>query len=110
MAEGRTFVCTNCSHSLQAWDEGDPYYVDKRGKRRYVYHPSPERDRATGVEWPALCLGCGLEITQDSAAAVEQCARCASQEIVDVWAVDGRVCPYCRAGTFAVEPDSFAIS
>jgi hypothetical protein len=36
MALGCTFICTNCTHAVNAWDEGDPYYVDEDGQRRYV--------------------------------------------------------------------------
>jgi DNA-directed RNA polymerase subunit RPC12/RpoP len=110
MALGRTFVCTGCAHAIEAWDEGNPYYVDERGERRYVYHPSPERARATGIEWPALCLGCGAEITQDSAARVARCPGCASPDVVDAWELEGRTCPYCRAGVYVEDERALKIS
>jgi hypothetical protein len=110
MALSRTFVCTGCAHTVEAWDEGNPYYADERGERQYVYHPSPEHERATGNEWPALCLGCGAEVTQDSAAPVRSCPECASTDLVDAWDLEGRACPYCRAGAFAEDPRAIKIS
>ena len=110
MALGKTFVCTGCARAIEAWDEGDPYYVDADGERRYVFHPSPERERATGVEWPALCLACGAEVTRDSALAPGPCPACGGGDVVDAWALEGRRCPSCRRGEFREDERAVKIS
>lgn len=110
MAAGKNFVCSECSHTITTWDEGDPYYRDERGRKRYAYHPSPERERCTGVESPVLCLNCGKEAKVDSAKPITRCRKCASEELVDTWHLEGRTCPYCRRGTFAEDPDFRMIS
>ena len=110
MAEGRRFVCSNCVRAVEAWDEGNPYYWDERGEKRYAYHPDPLRERCTGNDTPALCLACGAEFVSDSAAPVERCPACASNQVTDRWELDGKACPYCAAGTFRADPTSFTIS
>jgi len=110
MAEGHTFVCSHCARSISAWDDGDPYYDDADGTRHYAHHPDPARDLCVEVESPVLCLGCGGEAVSDSAAPLTACPTCASEEIVDMWDIEGRRCPYCRRGTFSVDSSSPMIS
>jgi hypothetical protein len=59
MAHGVYFVCRGCGREICAWDEGNPYYLDEFGRKRYAYHPDQERDRCTGNDAPHLCLDCG---------------------------------------------------
>ena len=89
MAAGQKFVCSACSHSLVAWDEGNPSYRDERGRKHYAYHPDPDRMRCTGVESPMICLACGTEAVHDSAAPITHCPQCHSEQLIDVWALDG---------------------
>jgi DNA-directed RNA polymerase subunit RPC12/RpoP len=110
MAEGRVYKCSACAHAIEAWDDGNPYYLDERGEKRYAHHPSPERVRCTGNDTPVLCLGCGAEALRDSAAPIARCPRCAARGLVATWRLEGRTCPYCKAGTFATDPDSLMIS
>ena len=110
MAMGRRFTCERCGFSIEAWDEGNPYYIDKRGKKRYAYHPDPERERCTGIESPHLCLTCGIEFPIDSNAPVNVCPKCQSAEIADTFDLESRVCPACETGTFKIDRDLFALS
>lgn len=110
MAAGRKFECNQCSQAFIAWDEGDPYYRDERGLKRYAYHPDRERDRCTDIEIPVLCLNCGKQAKIDSAKPISCCPRCKSTELVDQWHLDGKPCPFCKRGTFAVDPDFFLVS
>jgi len=48
MAQGIRLVCENCSKAIEAWDDGNPYYLDRRGRKKYAYHPDPKRERCTG--------------------------------------------------------------
>jgi hypothetical protein len=48
MAQGIRLVCENCANGIEAWDEGNPYYLDRGGKKRYARHPEPERALALG--------------------------------------------------------------
>ena len=56
MAQGFRFICTNCEHMIEAWDDGNPYYFEwvttKAGlmkqKKKYAYHPSHEFERCVG--------------------------------------------------------------
>jgi hypothetical protein len=34
MAAGIRLMCDNCSKSIEVWDDGNPYYLDRRGKKR----------------------------------------------------------------------------
>ena len=110
MAAGRIFACNVCAHSIEAWDEGDPYYRDARGRKRYAYHPDPDRGRCTGVDSPVLCLSCGRKAVRDSAAPITHCRKCASAELIDVWQLEGRPCPYCKQGSFAADPNFWMVS
>ena len=91
MAMGIVFECTACSHRVEAWDEGNPYYVDESGRKRHAHHPSPDHDRCTGDDASVMCLACGERSMSDSAAPIAACPRCASSEPVDLWEEDGRV-------------------
>ena len=110
MAMGLYYVCNGCSREIEAWDDGNPYYRDAKGKKRYAYHPDPERALCIGNDSPMLCLACGRKSMSDSAAPISQCPKCASANIVDLMKLDGRVCPYCKKGTFRVDPERHAIS
>lgn len=110
MAAAMKFVCNECSHAFMAWDEGDPYYRDERGRKRYAYHPSPERERCTAVESPVLCLSCGNEGKVDSAKPITHCRKCRSEDLIDLWHLEGKPCPYCKRGRFAVDPAFFIVS
>lgn len=110
MALLQVFICGNCSHSVEAWDEGNPYFIDERGKKRYVYHPDPERSRCTGNDVPMLCLRCGTECLSDSADPRMNCPNCNADALTDLWCLDGKQCPYCKRGSFGLDPDAFAIS
>ena len=110
MAAGMRFVCTHCAHAISAWDEGNPYYRDARGRKRYAFHPDPARERCTGLETPVLCLACGAERTSDSADPLTRCPACAADALCDTWALHGRTCPHCREGTFEIDPSGYMIS
>jgi hypothetical protein len=110
MAAGFVFACTGCARTITAWDEGRPYYDAADGERRYAFHPDPLRERCTGVESDLLCLACGAECESDSAKPTRRCPACASRALVDTFALEGRPCPSCRAGTFHADPDHFMVS
>ena len=67
VAQGFRFVCGGCAHTIEAWDEGNPYYIDDDGKKQYAYHPSDKRDLCIGNDSPHLCLSYGHEFMPDSA-------------------------------------------
>ncbi len=52
MATSVDFVCDSCARTIEAWDEGNPYYFDGSGEKHYAYHPDPERGLCTGVDNP----------------------------------------------------------
>ena len=54
MAAGFRFVCSGCDHSVESWDDGNPYYVNEDGKKQYAYHPDPLRYRCIGNDSPNL--------------------------------------------------------
>jgi DNA-directed RNA polymerase subunit RPC12/RpoP len=110
MAEGKRFVCDACAKEIEAWDEGDPYYRNEQGEKVYAYHPSPMRDRCSGVDSPTLCLQCGRRFKVDSAKPVHHCPKCNSKDIRDEFRLDGATCPYCKEGAFRQDPDFFATS
>lgn len=60
MADAKRFVCGSCRRVIEAWSDGNPYYLDRDGQKHYAYHPNHERlDRCIGNDLPHLCLACG---------------------------------------------------
>ena len=111
MAEGLRFVCSGCGKAIEAWSDGNPYYLDEAGAKRYAYHPDHENlDRCIGNDSPHLCLGCGEEFMVDSRAPAEACPGCGSKRFVDTFRLAGRPCPFCKAGRFSVDPGFRPIS
>ena len=103
-------VCQNCAASIEAWDEGNPYYLDKQGQKQYAYHPNPQRELCIGNDSPGICLDCGQQFTNDSREPMTNCVGCQSSNLVDNFALAGRVCPSCKLGVFAADPNFFCIS
>jgi DNA-directed RNA polymerase subunit RPC12/RpoP len=111
MAEAIRCVCDGCGHSIEAWSDGNPYYIDETGKKRYAYHPAHELlERCVGNDAPHLCLGCGAEFTVDSLSPTETCPKCQQTDIVETFELSGARCPYCKEGVFARDSEFFAIS
>lgn len=111
MAEGVSFVCGKCSHSIEAWSDGNPYYIDEAGKKQYAYHPDHQNlERCVGNDDPHLCLACGKGFKEDSRAPRGRCPRCRSTEIAPTTELDGKLCPFCGEGRFRSDPEFFAIS
>lgn len=110
MAMQNTYVCSACSHEIESWDEGNPYYRDARGRKKYAYHPDRERALCTENDVPHLCMSCCKEVLVDTAAPRETCDACGSKSLVDTWELDGKECPWCRAGTLVLDPKRTAIS
>ena len=111
MAQGIRYVCDTCGASVEAWSDGNPYYIDEQGRKRYAYHPDHERlDRCIGNDSPHLCLTCGKKFMVDSREPTSTCAKCGSVDIAATYELDGRRCPKCRTGKFAVDPDYGCIS
>jgi DNA-directed RNA polymerase subunit RPC12/RpoP len=108
---GIRYVCGACTRTLEAWDEGNPYYLDDDGGKHYAYHPDHELlQRCVGNDRPHLCLDCGNELTIDSRSPVTSCARCLGTRVIDVFELDGRSCPYCKKGCFVADPNWHPIS
>jgi DNA-directed RNA polymerase subunit RPC12/RpoP len=111
MAEAVRHVCATCHRAIEAWSDGNPYYINKAGSKRYAYHPDHERlARCVGNDSPHLCLGCGAEFMVDSRAPVTACPECGAGEIADTYRLGGRRCPYCKAGMFVADPEFHCIS
>ena len=111
MAEGIRFVCNNCSRSIEAWSDGNPYYIDERGEKKYAYHPDHGGlARCIGNDSPHLCLACGAEFNVDSQEPIKNCPLCMDNEIVDTFELEGKRCPYCKQGFFYIDPEFRCIS
>lgn len=110
MAEGREYFCSRCRRKILAWDEGNPYYVDASGKKRYAYHPNPERELCTGNDSDYLCLECGRKFKADSELPDVKCPKCNSSSVTDTWQLEDKPCPYCCKGKFKADTDSFIVS
>lgn len=110
MAEGRTYRCDQCPNAVEAWSDGNPYYMEN-GRKCHAYHPNHEAlARCIGNDSPYLCLACGESFKVDSNAPRTACLKCASAEIVPTWLLEGRSCPKCRTGHFRNDPHSWAVS
>ena len=108
MAQSLTFIC-ECGFETGAWDEGKPYVRDPQkpgqtrlNRKRYVYHPNPEREFAIGNDRQHICLSCCHEFNVDSMKPRTKCAKCKSKDIIDICDLDGRICPKCKVHTLRV--------
>lgn len=111
MAECRRHVCTHCARTVEAWSDGNPYYLDAEGRKQYAYHPDHERlARCIGNDAPHLCLTCGSQARVDSRRPRTTCRRCKDGPLVHTFDLAGRPCPYCHTGEFALDPSWYAIS
>lgn len=113
MAHCTRFACTHCRRAVEAWSDGNPYYRDEHGRKRYAYHPDHAAlDRCIGNDDPHLCLACGATRVVDSAqrSRPARCRRCGGADLVPTTDLGSRRCPYCATGTFAPDPEFFAIS
>jgi len=67
MAEAVRYLCDYCSKAVKAWSDGNPYYIDETGNKRYAYHPDQGgMSKCIGNDSPYLCLACGAEFSVDS--------------------------------------------
>jgi predicted Zn-ribbon and HTH transcriptional regulator len=111
MAEGIRFACGSCEKTIEAWSDGNPYYIDGAGEKQYAYHPDHENlAKCIGNDSPHLCLGCGAESMVDSRAPIKACPKCDSEEIVDTFALEDKRCPYCKNGVFTRDPNFMCVS
>jgi DNA-directed RNA polymerase subunit RPC12/RpoP len=111
MAEGVRFICDSCHRVIEAWSDGNPYYFDDSGRKRYAYHPDHENlARCVGNDIPHLCLACGREFMIDSRAPVAECPKCGASGIAATYELAGRHCPYCNQGIFRVDQNWQPIS
>lgn len=111
MAEGRRFACDACGEAIEAWSDGNPYYLDEVGAKVYAYHPDHEElAKCIGNDEPHLCLACGVSVMVDSRDPTDRCLACGAEALVDTFELEGWRCPACREGHFVRDPDFFAIS
>jgi predicted RNA-binding Zn-ribbon protein involved in translation (DUF1610 family) len=110
MAEGIRFECSVCGKTIQAWSDGNPYYINDAGRKKYAYHPDSKLDLCIGNDSPQICLACGKEFKSDSNDPSKNCPKCGSTEFVNQYDLNGKRCPYCKDGVFAEDPDFHCIS
>lgn len=111
MASCTRFICGHCARQVEAWSDGNPYFVDEHGDKRYAYHPDHANlARCIGNDVPHLCLACGAEFVVDIRTGDRKCPVCGAIDNVDLCDLEGRRCPTCKEGRFAADPDYFAVS
>ncbi len=111
MAESRFFSCNECGKSVEAWSDGNQYYLDGDGRKRYAYHPDHENlAKCIGNDTPHVCLSCGYEFKVDSLSPLSACSKCKSGNITDQYHLSGERCPSCNIGVFHIDHDRFSIS
>ncbi len=113
MAQSWIFECVRCDNHVEAWDDGDPYYVDVRRSLQgiprsrckvYVHHPDVPDQPLDGIDVPHVCLDCSHGFHVDDQRPRETCTKCRSRNIVDALRLEGRTCPKCRKGSFEGRP------
>jgi DNA-directed RNA polymerase subunit RPC12/RpoP len=111
MAECVRFFCDACDHAIEAWSDGNPYYLAEDGRKRYAYHPHhDELAKCIGNDVPHLCLACGTEVTVDSLDPTRRCAACGAEALADMFELEGQPCPACKIGRYASDPEYFCVS
>ncbi|MDB4338507.1 hypothetical protein OAA19_00200 [Rubripirellula sp.] len=104
-------ICDKCDHSIQAWSDGNPYYLDLQGKKQYAYHPDHfNLDRCIGNDSEHLCLNCAAKLVLDSRKPIKACPECKSGDFQDTYQLEGKRCPFCKDGTFRINPDHICVS
>lgn len=111
MAECFRFVCSGCGKAIEAWSDGNPFYIDKKGKKKYAYHPNhAELEKCIANDSPNLCLKCGNGVKIDSRGKAKKCTDCGSTNVIDTFCLDGVKCPKCDDGHFVRDNDFYCIS
>jgi hypothetical protein len=111
MAECRRFVCSGCGEAIEAWSDGNPFYVDETGNKKYAYHPNhDELEKCTANDVPHLCLQCGAVSKIDSRLGSKACPECRSVNLAGTFHLDGAKCPKCEKGQFVTDKDFRRIS
>ena len=103
--------CTNCDFGLEAWSDGNPYYLDpaklltkpRHRCKVYVYHPSWPEHPIEGHDVPHVCPACGHEFKVDTEKPRTTCTKCRSSDIVNTYGADGSLCPICKQGRLKAE-------
>ena len=111
MAQCIRFVCSGCGQSIEAWDDGNPFYIDENGNKKYAYHPNhDEREKCIANDLPHLGLSCGTEVKIDSRLESRVCPECGAGDVVDTWQLEGVKCSKCEDGHFVSDKEFFCIS
>lgn len=111
MAECRRFICSECGKAIEAWSDGNPFYLDQSGEKVYAYHPNhTELAKCIANDSPHLCLQCGGESKIDSRIAVKACPRCHAEEVISTFLMEGIGCPKCKEGKFVWDKGFTCIS
>ena len=111
MAECIRFVCYGCGQCIEAWSDGNPFYIDENGNKKYAYHPNhDELALCIANDEPHFCLICGAESKIDSRLDSQVCPKCGSEKVVDTFRLGGVKCPKCKDGRFARDEDFHCIS
>jgi DNA-directed RNA polymerase subunit RPC12/RpoP len=111
MAQCIQYLCSKCGYSIEAWSDGNPYYLDNAGQKQYAYHPDHESlDKCIGNDSPFLCLACGKQFLVDSNNPTDCCPECGSKDISDTFILKGKSCPICKQGKLNKDSNYSAIS
>lgn len=100
-------MCDHCSTLIQTWNDGNPYFYDEDSVKRYAYHPDGLRDRYVANDFEHLCLGCGERFMVDNRAPLVACLKCSSDNIVGLFMLEGKQCPFFKSGTFVRDLDAY---
>ena len=111
MAECIRFTCDSCDFSIEAWSDGNPFYVNEIGKKVYAYHPDhDELKKCIANDVPHLCLACGKQVKIDSRLETKACNNCRSSNVAETYRLEGVECPKCKKGHFRKQEGIVAIS
>ena len=111
MAECIRFVCSGCRFSIESWSDGNPFYIDDAGKKKYAYHPDhDELEKCIANDEPHLCLECGKVSKIDSRLDTKVCSKCRAMNVVDTFKLEGVKCPKCEDGHLVRDNDFSCIS
>jgi predicted RNA-binding Zn-ribbon protein involved in translation (DUF1610 family) len=111
MAQSLRYACPSCGHSIEAWSDGNPFYIDEKGEKRHAYHPNhSELAKCIANDVPHLCLQCAVESKIDSRLAAALCPECGSGNVVETFLLEGVSCPKCGDGDFVRDADFHCIS
>ena len=105
MSKRLSFFCNECGKVIRFFSDGNPYYFDENGKKRYAHYPDIKKlDQCIGNDLPHICLNCGDRFVLDTMRLPgHYCPKCKTPDVIEVRNLWAETCPFCKTGSFLID-------